>query len=139
MTGQLLYYSIVSYFLMPRMFLFSQFFIDPQRILPLTRFTNPQKGPRGGVGGRGGRGGRGGKMLSVIVIFFCSNLTISLFVFMCSFYLNRWSRRAWRWIWRWTWPRRRRPRRWWIQGRKRRWRRIQRRSWRKRRWTWKLQ
>ena len=40
-----------------------QFFIDPNRLLPLARFLAQPKGARGsrgGVGGRGGRGGRGG-------------------------------------------------------------------------------
>jgi len=37
-----------------------KFFIDPYRLLPMTRFTQPSRGGRGRGGGRGGRGGRGG-------------------------------------------------------------------------------
>ena len=35
-------------------------YINPQKMLPLSRFTNPSSGGGGRGGGRGGRGGRGG-------------------------------------------------------------------------------
>lgn len=48
-------------------YLTSQLFIDPGKLLPLSRFMPKpaskgpkKKGPPGGVGGRGGFGGRGG-------------------------------------------------------------------------------
>jgi hypothetical protein len=103
----------------------SKFYIAPDKLLPASRFTQPQAGgaPRGGRGGA--RGGSRGNTFS-----FTHSLSLSLSISLSTnqseghclicrmfwiFLFYRWCPR-WqsRWLWRWFWWWPRRTSWWWF-------------------------